>query len=477
MTPSGAEQVEQGGADPKTTPAKPLKHPLRALSLGGKRRTDIVGGFSVTALLALVFGIVLMIAVITLLVIVTAQQNRALDKLATQDARVTAKLAEEHLLSVMRGGGDRDDLVAAMERMRDSLPYEALIVHRSPALDRQFGVRETADLAVSGGETGQTEAATVLNETLQQVFATGAEQHLSTEDHLSLLSPILVREDCQACHQDVTLGDVNGVLEITFDMDRLRAPMESVLNSVFYALALSVLVLFVLLYFVVKLCIGRPISGLTSHVQHLLQSGDYEARVTPRPHWPLEVRILARNFNRLLANVDEGTRRLRQQSEQDPLTGLFNRRYFDDRMARQLELSERVGEPVVVMLLDLNGFKPINDTYGHDSGDRMLQAVSNALVSGIRERDVLARIGGDEFAFMSHGGDVRDVPTVAQKLRDLVAQAKIYVGSDGQTLSVGAAVGTAIYPQDGRTPEALMKEADRTMYADKLRQKGMLPKI
>jgi diguanylate cyclase (GGDEF)-like protein len=159
----------------------------------------------------------------------------------------------------------------------------------------------------------------------------------------------------------------------------------------------------------------------------------------------------------------------------DPLTGLPNRALFQDRLAQALARARRTGdlgegEQVAVMLLDLDGFKDVNDALGHETGDRLLQAVAARLAPIVRASDTLARLGGDEFALVQAG--VRrssDAAALAGKLlRRLAKPCEL----DGHAFHVSASLGIALFPRDGENPETLLRHADLALYRAKAEGRG-----
>ncbi len=149
----------------------------------------------------------------------------------------------------------------------------------------------------------------------------------------------------------------------------------------------------------------------------------------------------------------------------DPLTRLPNRVRFLERLEHQLAMARRHQRKLAVVHVDLDGFKFVNDNWGHGVGDRLLQSLALRLTRGVREVDTIARIGGDEFLVLVP--DLRaseDVSRFAQKLLALMGRA---IEIDGQTLQVTASVGVATYPDDGQDAETLMRNADAAMYRAK----------
>ena len=174
--------------------------------------------------------------------------------------------------------------------------------------------------------------------------------------------------------------------------------------------------------------------------------------------------LLERTIHCALARHRQAER-LNRLAQYDELTGLANRSLFQDRLARALAWARRHDRLVAVMVLDLNGFKAVNDRLGHGAGDRLLNIMARRLSKRLRETDTVARLGGDEFALLIENlAKPEHAALVARKLLDAVAPA---VELDEQQVSVTASLGVALYPADGRDPAELVRRADRAMYRAK----------
>ena len=153
----------------------------------------------------------------------------------------------------------------------------------------------------------------------------------------------------------------------------------------------------------------------------------------------------------------------REEAERDPLTQLYNRRAGERFLQDALDQARASQEISALMLVDLDRFKPINDTWGHDAGDRVLVAVANRLMRNLRKHDVVVRWGGDEFVvLLSSCRDEEAIAQVAGKLLQQIAR-PIDLGN-GHSDSVGASIGIAVYPQHGQQLGDLVGRADRAMY-------------
>jgi diguanylate cyclase (GGDEF)-like protein len=149
----------------------------------------------------------------------------------------------------------------------------------------------------------------------------------------------------------------------------------------------------------------------------------------------------------------------------DPLTRLYNRTFLFAVIEREIARAGRTNRRFSLLMLDLDGLKPVNDRYGHYFGDRMLQAVAEAVKQGIRVIDTAARYGGDEFVVLLPETDTEGAAVVAEKLRRSVAAIRLNAGTE--LLSSTASIGVVAFPDDGRTADALTNRADQVMYVAK----------
>ena len=171
-----------------------------------------------------------------------------------------------------------------------------------------------------------------------------------------------------------------------------------------------------------------------------------------------------------LATVTEKEESARHAALHDPLTGLPNRALFDDRLEHGLAQATRHGWTMAVMFLDLDDFKKINDLYGHDVGDAVLQTIATRLQENLRGEDTVSRHGGDEFLYllMEIGGDQDATQIVKKIMKAIQVPCELSVGK----LTINPSIGIAIFPKDGTTADALVKSADTAMYQAKRNKSG-----
>lgn len=164
--------------------------------------------------------------------------------------------------------------------------------------------------------------------------------------------------------------------------------------------------------------------------------------------------------------IQQVNEKLKQQALRDPLTGLFNRRYLNETLPRELQRVSRQKQPLSVILLDIDHFKRFNDTYGHDAGDAVLRAVGSVLQTRIRGDDVVCRYGGEEFVVILPGASLEDTWRRAEELCTRIRY--LSLKHNGYPLqAVTISVGIAISPQHGTVSDTLMKVADSALYRAK----------
>jgi diguanylate cyclase (GGDEF)-like protein len=171
-----------------------------------------------------------------------------------------------------------------------------------------------------------------------------------------------------------------------------------------------------------------------------------------------------------LFTVTQEEEAARHAAFHDPLTGLPNRALFDNRLEHGLAQAKRHDRTLAVMFLDLDAFKKINDTYGHDAGDTVLQTIAHRLKDNTRDDDTICRLGGDEFLYLLTEIDsTQDAIQIAEKI---TAAIRMPCQLSSVALTVNPSIGIALYPQDGTSAIALIKAADTAMYKAKRTKSG-----
>ena len=158
-------------------------------------------------------------------------------------------------------------------------------------------------------------------------------------------------------------------------------------------------------------------------------------------------------------------------AQHDPLTGLANRNLLFDRLEHAMQRARREQSKVAVLLIDLDGFKAVNDTFGHNVGDRLLCEISHRLLANVRTSDTVARFGGDEFVVICESMDLDNVTHVAEKILSALA---FPIALAGTEIRSGGSIGIATWPEHGTDVTELLHAADLAMYSAKHQGRGRI---
>ncbi|MFC5511587.1 putative bifunctional diguanylate cyclase/phosphodiesterase [Massilia jejuensis] len=260
----------------------------------------------------------------------------------------------------------------------------------------------------------------------------------------------------------------------------VRSSLSSVYHQLALYLGLAIPVMFALMA-VAHLVLSRlqrfvtdPINELSKASEQVSRLGDYSIRA--RVPASEDVGALALTFNNMLDRIEKRERELESEIAErrrvearldrlahfDPVTHLHNRHFFNERLEAAVLRSREQNRRAVLMFIDLDNFKAVNDTLGHDVGDDLLRLVARQLAAELRHEDMIARIGGDEFAILlEHVHDVDMALAVAAKCLATLAR-PILIGS--HDIRIGASIGISMCPDDTRDMHTLLKYADTAMY-------------
>ncbi|WP_051587815.1 EAL domain-containing protein [Paenibacillus darwinianus] len=265
----------------------------------------------------------------------------------------------------------------------------------------------------------------------------------------------------------------DGSRDWTIVVESKVAPYRDALYSS-YIKILSVLLLFGLIAIAAAILLSRliirPISGLAD------ATTDLPGKIADNKpfNWPEtlfhEISVLTANFKSMSEKLKTMFAEIRHLAYYDSLTGLPNRVLFNQELEHVLEQSSRENYRSAVLFIDLDRFKVVNDTLGHRQGDRLLQQVALRLQSCIGPKDILSRMGGDEFTAVIPQTNREQMTLAAQKILDAFI---LPFDQDGHEMFITPSIGISLYPDDGREQQELIKRADQAMYAAKEKGKNM----
>jgi diguanylate cyclase (GGDEF)-like protein len=387
-------------------------------------------------------------------------RDRAIHELARDDARQTSKMVFQSLDAAMRKGWNKDEINDSIKRLNSAFPELAILVYRGEVVARQFGeIQGEKELILRDAE-------------LAQALRSGVDlMSFPDKNSIRYLYPLVATGECLVCHTQSHVGAVHGVVDITYPITSLKVSFDDVINSiVVYTLVVIVLV-FAMLYLKLRYLVAQPIANLVSVIRSVTLDMDLSRRVSGS-NWLVELKHLAEYFNHLLQMVQEYNAKLEELSVRDPLTGLYNRRKFHEFLRYEIIRAERHRQGFSVIMIDLDNFKYINDTFGHPIGDMVLKELTAMLGEGLRRGDVLARMGGDEFAIILPETPAASGLQVANKLHQTLIgrEFELPVGKIRSTASFSM----VSYPEDGKTEEDIYTAMDVVLYKAKKHGKNQV---
>ncbi len=209
----------------------------------------------------------------------------------------------------------------------------------------------------------------------------------------------------------------------------------------------------------INLELVRDYKGSPLHIQSVVRD------ISQRKRAELELKTANEQLQLRVAEVEKLQDELREQALRDPLTGLYNRRYLDDALMREVARANRERKPISIVAMDIDHFKRVNDTYGHQVGDMFLVKVGSLIKQHTRGFDFVCRYGGEEFLLVMPGASIHTAEVRAEEIRQRVMSTVIE--NNGQNLSVTISLGLANYPEHGQGAEAVIIKADKALYHSK----------
>jgi diguanylate cyclase (GGDEF)-like protein len=283
------------------------------------------------------------------------------------------------------------------------------------------------------------------------------------------------------------LGMLDWLVVVEEPLSRAFEPVVSVITRL-VVIDVGIILLFSFLAFQITVAIVRPIEALSEGARRISQ-GELDVEI-PATHSHDELGVLTRAFNDMARELRknqleietanekllEQNRTLQQNNEvleqlsiTDGLTKLHNHRFFQDHLTREMKRVTRTGEPLSILVIDIDDFKRLNDRLGHAAGDEVLMRMASVMNAAIRESDLLARYGGEEFAVVAANTDLLGALTLAEKVRAAVAETSYIVDGSMRPTRVTVSIGVAQYKGDRK---AVFQAADRALYRAKAEGKN-----
>ena len=388
--------------------------------------------------------------------IVSHAFEHALQENSIRSSRTIAKSTFDAMFQLMSTGWTHAQaenfLHATNGSMRDS--DFALQIYRGSIVSARYGPIRQAPMDAA----------------VTQVFRTGQPVQDLGADSTRYVLPLRAETECLRCHTNARIGNVLGVIDVRQNLaPSIQAARHDFLDSMLWIFPFPILGAFLLTVFV-NWRIDRSMRALEHSIAQVNEMTDLKSLVfQPIDLWFSELNGIFRQVGQLIAKLRGIAIEKDYIADHDALTGLLNRRGLLERLARALARARRHGGRVVIGILDLDDFKPVNDTWGHAAGDALLRELGGRLQAVLRETDVAARLGGDEFVIiLEQISATDDLSAVLARLESAITAP--YVLPGGHEARIGLSLGLTQYPEDDAEPEILLRHADEALYAIKERK-------
>lgn len=306
-------------------------------------------------------------------------------------------------------------------------------------------------------------------EIVKKAFLTKAFTTGNHHGHIDFIKPILFKPECLRCHTNAKADDIAAVIQLEQKYSDVSIPLRHISIMVFTLLILSTSVLFLTWYFALHRHLIRPIHSLLEQLKRMKGHDDLQHPIRVESKLK-ELHIIVDAFNKRDQKVYGLYKALETSSKTDGLTGIYNRKMFDEHAKIELTRATRYDMPLTLINIDLNNFKQINDTYGHQTGDHLLIFFTRSVTGLLRESDFFFRTGGDEFMILVTNGNTLSAQNIVVKIQEHFDKHPFAIEDLNYYLQ--ASFGIAEFGTDANTLEALIKISDTRMYEHKTLNKA-----
>lgn len=315
----------------------------------------------------------------------------------------------------------------------------------------------------------------------RRVLETGEATFVVEDNKMRIVAPYKVRKsgcsEASGCHFYAREGDVLGAVNMVFSIERINR--EVMLNTIASAIlkVFASILIFALVYVAINLIVIKNLNRLTQ-VMKRITSGDLNAHLTlkrrktdqeastAQASASDELDYLIEGFSTMAEKIKNDQHELQKLAAYDSLTGLYNRRKFTSSLQEEITRFRHNSHDLSLLIIDLDHFKNINDTYGHQIGDEALRVVSRVVNAHIRRNDISARYGGEEIAVILPNTCNSDAVVLAERIRKAIEDQGIEY-QPGKTLFITASIGVATLASEADTDNELIQAADAALYAAK----------
>jgi diguanylate cyclase (GGDEF)-like protein len=362
-------------------------------------------------------------------------QSSSIKKNLTNENALFTDLIFQNLYTAMQNGANKSELDRVIEQVEKKITNSKVSLYR-------FKEETQKEYVIEAFDTKK-----------QSLDMDGSK--------VQFAKPIYYEDTCLQCHNGAEVGNVAAIISLEFSLFDLRVSFKDILIMVTFLFIASIVVIFLIWYIYFSHVFIKPIKQLTNQMVDITEHKDLEKQITIDT--PIdEVKVIEHVFNEQNQKLHFAYENLQSTSNIDSLTGVHNRKKFNEDMEEEIDNIKRYDYDMTLILLDLNKFKPINDTYGHDAGDAVLKGFAKLLSEHIRKTDKCYRIGGDEFVLTLSHTNAQNCIIVIEKLQSLFRENPV-IHKENEFI-ISTSFGIAEYGTDGLTIESLLEVADKRMY-------------
>ena len=383
--------------------------------------------------------IFLSIIIITLFFLLYSKfiHENSIEKSIKEDTNTMSELVFQNLYTVMKIGGDKQLIDETIHRIKKDI--------------------SNLNVRVVKNDDGQKEIIT-------KVFQTKELQVSQQNQTIEFSTPILFKQECLKCHHTAQVDDVAGVILLDHQILDIKLSLKEIFTMMFVLFIITITIFFSSWFYFLKKYFIKPIDSLVEQISKYRTYKDLENNIVIDTKIK-EIKLLKDAFNSKNKALLNSYQRLEESNFTDSLTGIYNRKKFDEYSTFIFNDAQRYNHTFSLIVIDLNKFKIINDVYGHNIGDKVLVFFTQLLSKSIRETDYLFRVGGDEFYLLLNNTNLNEATIVVKKLeRELLSSKFIYKNIK---IVVSASFGISQYKIDADSIEELIVFADSKMYENK----------
>ena len=378
----------------------------------------------------------------------------SIEKDLRQEGQYLGQLVFKELRGAMNKGASYEEMNTLISELNHNAPGITYSMYRSDAIEQQFGK----------GRNLTNDIRSHLNE---KADAT----QIESLDKIHYFRAIKFEQECLQCHQNVAMGDTAGVLDVTFPAKRIRIPITEVLMGLFLVFSVTMIASYLTLSRDLLSHIVTPLQRLGRKLKETEGHHDLNERLDLDSDLK-EVLTIEHAFNAQQELLHAAFQKVEEVSIYDKLTRTYNRHQLDRLFTEETIRAIRQKKPMSIAMIDLNGFKQINDTYGHHAGDAILVHFCGVLKKNLRVTDKVIRYGGDEFIILLPDCKKEEAQELFARIETLTTSEPYHY--KGQVLFTQFSTGAAEFPQESESEKGLdlIQRADERMYEEKQKRKA-----